>query len=277
MNIIGSELKSEQKPQPVGLEHLLTARQMASFVTDGYLHIENLVPDELNRLVDEEQRSGRVKQRGYWQNSQYMQQVFNLPQVKGIIQSLVGHYPVYDHSALHIVQPKHLKAQEWHADSIINTRKYGFDIQAFYFAHDAPDEMGPTLVLPGSHLRRVNTSSIGRYKNIVGQKRMVSKAGTMFFVHEGIWHCAQPNHTDDTRYVFKLRLRPGQEQRGLFNTEGYRDEEVSNIIYRGYEIWQGNEGRLDHVARAKLWRYVTGDDTIDVSFEGALSRMNILL
>ncbi|MBW7461952.1 hypothetical protein K0U00_48665, partial [Paenibacillus sepulcri] len=62
-----------------------------------------------------------------------------------------------------------------------------------------------------------------------------------------------------------------------FNTEGYRDEEVSNIIYRGYEIWQGNEGRLDHVARAKLWRYVTGDDTIDVSFEGALSRMNILL
>lgn len=198
-------------------EHLLTAGQMARFVTDGYLFVENLVPDELNKLVNGEQRSGSIPQYNYWNHSQHIQKVFDLPQVKGIIQSLVGQYPVYDHSALHIVKPRHLTAQEWHADSVINTRKYGFDIQAFYFAHDAPDEMGPTLVLPGSHLRRVNTSSIGRYKNIVGQKRMVSKAGSMFFVHEGIWHCAQPNHTGDTRYVFKLRLRPGQEQRGLFN------------------------------------------------------------
>lgn len=258
-------------------EHLLTAKQMAQFVTDGYLHFENLVPDELNKLVDEEQRSGKVAPRGYWENSKYIKQVFDLPQVKGIIQSLVGQYPVYDHSALHIVPPRHLKAQEWHVDSIINTRKYAFDIQAFYFAHDAPDEMGPTLVLPGSHLRRANNVSIGRYKNIVGQKRMVSKAGSMFFVHEGIWHCAQPNYTDETRYVFKLRLRPGQAQRGLFNTDGYRDQEVTDIIYGGYQPWQGNEARTDHVMRAQLWRYVTGDDKIDVSFEGALTRMNIPL
>jgi hypothetical protein len=88
-------------------------------------------------------------------------------------------------------------------------------------------------------------------------------------------HCAQPNYTDNTRYVFKLRLRPGQEQRGLFNTDGYRDPKVAQIIYRGYQKWQGNEGRTEHMNRAQLWRYVTGDDHVDVSFESALTRYNI--
>ncbi|KRE34290.1 phytanoyl-CoA dioxygenase family protein [Paenibacillus sp. Soil724D2] len=261
----------------IGKEHLLSAKQMAKFVTDGYLLVEDLVPQEWNELVDEEQRLENIPGHLYWNQSQYIQKVFALPQVKGIIQSLVGEYSIYDHSYLHVVKPQHSKAQEWHADSIIDTRDYGFDIQAFYFAHDAPEEMGPTLVLPGSHLRRVNTSSIGRYKNIKGQKKMVSRAGTMFFVHQGIWHCAQPNSTDKTRFVFKLRLRPGQQQRALFNTDGYRDPEVTAILDRGYEQWQGNEARFDHVMRAKLWRYVTGDDHIDVSFERSLTRMNITI
>ena len=104
---------------------------------------------------------------------------------------------------------------------------------------------------------------------------MAARAGSMFFVHEGIWHCAQPNYTDRMRYVFKLRLRPGQEQRELFNTDGYDSPETERIIYRGYEAWQGNEGRTDHIMRAQLWRYVTGDNNIDVSFEHALTRYEI--
>ena len=67
------------------------------------------------------------------------------------------------------------KAQNWHADSIIDLRPLAFDVQAFYFAHDTPKEMGPTLILPGSHLRKVNTESIGRYKNIVGQRQLERK------------------------------------------------------------------------------------------------------
>ncbi len=113
---------------------------------------------------------------------------------------------------------------------------------------------------------------------VYADERSLEGAGYQFWhqseaVHHGIWHCAQPNRTERTRYVFKLRLRPGQVQRGLLNTEGYDSEEVGAIIRRGYQRWQGNEARLDHVQRARLWRYVTGDDSIDVSFEGALTRM----
>lgn len=256
-------------------QHLLTASQMAYFVTDGYLQLDELVPPAYNEaiLADEKRMTNAGGQ--FWQRSEALRAAFELPQVKGAVQSFVGVSPVYDHSYLHIVGPHMLKAQVWHADSVIDVRPFAFDVQAFYFTHDAPAEMGPTLILPGSHLRKVNTNSIARYKNIVGQRQLVAKAGTIVFMHHGIWHCAQPNHTDQTRYVFKLRLRPGQQQRNLFNTEGYQDPEVTDIIERGYQAWQGNEARLEHIQRAKFWRYVTGDDTVDVSFEKSLTRMSI--
>lgn len=256
-------------------QHLLTASQMAHFVTYGYLQLDELVPPEHNEAVLEDEK--RMPDAGYhfWQRSEAVRAVFDLPQVKGVVQSFVGVDPAYDHSYLHIVGPRRLKAQEWHADSVIDTRPFAFDIQAFYFTHDAPAEMGPTLILPGSHLRRVNTSSIARYKNIVGQRQLAAKAGTIVFMHQAIWHCAQPNHTDQTRYVFKLRLHPRQQQRNLFNTEGYQDPEVTSIIERGYLPWQGNEARLEHIMRARFWRYVTGDDLVDVSFEKALTRMGL--
>src|SRR5699024_4799419 len=116
--------------------------------------------------------------------------------------------------------------------------------------------------------------SIGRYKNIKGQLQLTGKAGSIAFLHQAIWHCAQPNHTDKTRYMFKLRLRPGQERRGLFNTEGIRDAEVRRILGRSHP-WFGEQDRAENVQRAKLWRYVSGDDSMDTSFEGVLTRMHI--
>ncbi|RXZ76742.1 phytanoyl-CoA dioxygenase [Paenibacillaceae bacterium] len=256
-------------------QHLLSAEKMARFVTDGFLLLEDLVPQELNQAVYEAEQQNKGKGYLFWNETDVLREVFELPQVKGALQSLVGTNPVYDHSFLHVVAPKHLEGQSWHGDSVLDTRPFAFDVQAFYFTHDAPKEMGPTLVLPGSHLRKINTFSISRYKNIVGQRQLVAKAGSIAFMHHGIWHCAQPNFTDDTRYVFKLRLQPGEEQRGLFNTDGYNSPEVQRIIDGGYQPWQGNEGRLDHIERAKLWRYVSGDDKVDFSFERVLSRMGI--
>ena len=231
----------ETREQPafernVTREHLLTAAQMAQFVQDGFLMFDGFVPPELNAPVYADQQAGK----GHWQTSEAIRNVFEWAPVKGILQSLVGVSPVYDHSALHVVGPQKRDAQVWHADSIIDARPLAFDIQAMYFSHDAPKEMGPTLVLPGSHLRRTSNVSIARYKNIVGQKQLIGKAGTIAFLHHGIWHCAQPNFTDLTRYMFKLRLRTGEEQRGLFNTDGYDDPEVRRIVGAFKHNWQGD-------------------------------------
>jgi hypothetical protein len=260
----------------VEIKHLLTAQQMADFAVNGFLVLDQIVPEEYNRRALAEMREFTAGGYRYWFDSEVIRDIFDLPQVKGALQSFVGTNPVYDHSFLHVVKAKHLKGQTYHADSVIDTRPFGFDIQAFYFCHDAPKEMGPTLVLPGSHLRKVSNGSIGRHKNIIGQRQLESKAGTIAFLHHGIWHCAQPNFTDTTRYVFKLRLRPGQEQRSLFNTEGYDSPEVLDYVRKaGHHAWCGDESRVNQINIARFWRYLTGDNRVDASFEGALTRMGL--
>src|SRR5205085_2611347 len=79
--------------------------------------------------------------------------VVRLPQVQGIIRSLVGPDCLYDHHCPHRVSPGHLEGQIWHADAIIDVRQH-FDIQLFYYPHDTPREMGGTMFLPGSQFRR---------------------------------------------------------------------------------------------------------------------------
>jgi hypothetical protein len=264
---------------PVEKKHLLTAAQMAHFVTFGFVKVENLVPDELNQAVLEDERKWFQTKFDFWYLSENIRKVFEQPQVRGALQSLVGDAPIFDHSFIHYVRAQHHRAQNWHADSIIDARPFGFDVQAFYWTHDAPLEMGPTMVLPGSHLRNVNLNSIGRYKNFAGQEQLPIKAGTITFFHHGIWHCAQPNYTDTDRFVFKLRLRPNQEQVRLFNTDGYDSPEIRDFLQKAsipaFMPWQANFDRLDSVQRARLWRYVTGDPDIDVSFETTLSRMHL--
>jgi hypothetical protein len=124
--------------------------------------------------------------------------------------------------------------------------------------------MGGTMILPGSHLRRVNESDVARYQNFVGQKPSVCKAGTMVFVHHGMWHCAQPNLTDRTRYMFKLRLNPTVRQLRLWNTDDIDHGEVPGILSTDHK-WYGNEGRIEFVNRIRLWRFLTGNEKFDMS------------
>ena len=255
----------------VDKQYLLTAKQMAQFTLDGYILFDSFVPQALNERVYADQVAGK----GHWGMSDALHEVFEWEPVKGILQSLVGENPVYDHSALHVVGPQQHGAQIWHADSIIDARPFAFDIQAMYFSHDVPKETGPTLILPGSHLRRVSNASISRYKNMVGQKQLIGKAGTIAFLHQALWHGAQPNYTDKTRYMFKLRLRPGEEQRGLFNTDGYNSSEVRQVVGSFAHQWHGEMARAESVQRAKFWRYLCGDDSVDTAFEGVLNRMHL--
>jgi len=87
----------------VETKHLLTAEQMAHFVTDGFLLFDGLVPQEYNEAVYADELNWKGSGSSFWQSSDNIRAVFELPQVKGMIQSLVGVKPGYDHSFLHVV------------------------------------------------------------------------------------------------------------------------------------------------------------------------------
>ena len=253
----------------VDKQHLLNSKQMAQFVADGLLRFDELVPDELNRAACAEMEAGVLRGKAgvpmdeLWQDLA-IGQVIRLPAIQGMIDSLVGPGPLYDHHAVHTVNANHEHGQIWHADAIIDTRMH-FDVQFFYFAHDTPREMGGTMCLPGSPYRRVSESDIARYQNFLGQMPMVCKAGTVAVAHHGIWHCAQPNLTDNKRYMFKLRLNPTVRQKKLWNTDDIDDAEIPGLLNANHR-WYGNEVRLEAVNRIKMWRFLTGDDNFDLSY-----------
>ena len=207
--------------------------------------------------------------------------MLRMPQIEGIIQSLVGPDPLFDHQAVHVRQPNEDSAQGMHGDSIIDTRMH-FDIQLMYFPHDVPLEMGGTLVVPGSQYRRINEMDIARYQNFLGQVNMVCKAGTILVLHHGIWHCGRQNKTNQKRYMFKVRLNPRVRQLRLWNTDDLpanvgahkaiftRDtnkvEDVQTILGRTEPWFENATGRLEIINRIKMWRFLTGDEQFDVHY-----------
>jgi hypothetical protein len=141
--------------------------------------------------------------------------------------------------------------------------------------------MGGTLIVPGSHFRRINEMDIARYQNIVGQIQMVCKAGTLLVVHHGIWHCGRQNKSNQMRYMFKVRLNPTVRQLRLWNTDDLTSETMKNqTIFGGsekrddvqsilgqQEPWfEWGDGRLEIINRIRLWRFITGDNNFDVHY-----------
>ena len=266
--------------------HLLNSKQMAEFVARGFLRFDELVPTEINsrvmRDIDNDAIIGSPAGTPLSQcyRGTAIREMLDLPQFQGLIQSLVGEDPLFDHDAIHVREPNEGKAQGLHADSIIDLRRH-FDIQIMYFPHDVPLEMGGTLLLPGSHFRKVNEADIAAYQNMCGQIPMECSAGSILALHHGIWHCGRQNQTDRRRYMFKLRLNPAVRQLRLWNTddldEGYRDHQeifigrrgrgnVQDILSQREPWFEEASGRLEIVNRIKLWRFLTGDDSFDVHY-----------
>lgn len=271
----------------VGKEYLLNSKQMAFFVAKGYLRFDELIPDEINKAVMRDIDAGTVRSQpaGTPLSQCYpppsaVGEMIRLPQVQGIIHSLVGPDPLFDHQAVHVREPNEGAAQHLHGDSTIDVRMH-FDVQLMYFPHDVTPEMGGTLIVPGSHFRRINEMDIARYQNIVGQIQTVCKAGTLLVVHHGIWHCGRQNKSNQRRYMFKVRLNPTVRQRLLWNTDDLTDEtkrhqtifggakksdDVQSILGQQEPWFEWGDGRLEIINRIKLWRFITGDDNFDVHY-----------
>lgn len=262
---------------------LLTTREVASFVTHGYLRFDELVSPALCRAALAELAEGfhptplgapsNAPETGalgqpiddLWIDSPALGPVLRLPRLRGIIESLLGRHPRYDHHYAHVIPPRQRWSQPWHADAILDPRTGAFDIQLFFFFHDTPREAGGTMFLPGSHLRRVNEGDIARYQNFRGQVATVCRAGTVLVAHHGIWHCGQPNHSDQPRTMFKLRLGPAERQRLTWDTSDLLDPAVAQEL-RHTHPWTGGDARLEIVNRLRLWRALVDDPTFDVDY-----------
>jgi hypothetical protein len=292
-------------------ERLLTTRQMAHFAARGFLEFHALIPAELNAAFLDE--IGHTDDAGADIGAHYRRimrssaipvvpagtpledayppdsalgRIMALPEVAGIIASLVGRDCVFDHHFLHITFPpsltgRSMPAQHTHQDSTIDPRR-AFDIQLMYFPQEVTEEMGGTRFVPGSHLRIVSEAAISRYQNIAGQQHVVCPAGTLLVAHHGLWHGGGANRSAALRYMFKIRLCPTKSQRRLWDTsdldeprsqrpifwlgEPRNPEDVHTILTEPEPWFEADTGRLEYLNRIRLWRYLTGDENFDADY-----------
>lgn len=252
-------------------KQLLTSKQVAQFVAAGFLRFDGVVPEQVNKAAMAELeagldtvQAGTRLDRAYPSDSA-VSQILGLPEVAGAITSLVGPDPLVDHHAIHIRQPNQDRAQHLHADAVIDTRT-AFDIQVMYYPHQVTEGMGGTLVVPGSHLRQINESDIGRYQNLRGQLPLSCPAGTVLALHHGIWHCGRRNRSGRVRYMFKIRLNPTVRQERLWDTSDLDDPEVARILSQRFDWYENATGRLEITNRSRLWRHLSGDESYDAGY-----------
>jgi len=291
----------------------LNSKQMAEFAARGFLRFDSIVPKKLNDKFLKEvghvpldevnnpiEHYGKVMTSSAipvlrpgsllcdaYPKTSAIYDILNLPSVEGAIASLVGNKPIFDHHFLHITFPPKFyegnqqKSQHYHQDSTIDPRQ-AFDVQMMYYPHDVTVDMGGTRFLPGSHLRIVSEAAIGRYQNIVGQQRMVCPAGTLLFLHMGIWHGGGLNMSDQMRYMFKIRMNPGERQMRLWDTSDLGNEhyeqrpifwtgtdpgnEIHQTLMKPEPWFEADTGRLEMMNRVRFWRYLLGDNNFDVDY-----------
>jgi hypothetical protein len=253
-------------------KHLLTSVQMARFVAHGSHRIDGVVPTEMNAEAIDVLRAG-IPAVPYgtplaetFANGSFAQRLVQLPEVAGAIHSLVGPDPLVDHHAVHIRKAHEGEAQNLHGDAIIDVRPDAFDVQLMYYPQEVTLEMGGTLSVPGSHLRRTNESDTGRYQNLLGQTRLVCPAGTVVFLHHGIWHGGRRNDSDVDRYMFKIRFNPTVRQLRLWNTDDLYDPAVAAELGTRFPWYENATGRLEIYNRVLLWRALIGDDSYDPDY-----------
>lgn len=277
------------EPDP---SELLTTAEMARFTALGYLVFEGVVPDEVNRAALElfaqtgaadtaraKPTSGTPLDELYPDPSP-IGAMLRLPRVQGILRSLLGPGPVYDHDWVHVRAADDLSEQTLHQDAIIDTGP-AFDVQLFWFPHEVAPGEGGTGIVPGSHLRVVNEADIARYQNLLGQRDISGPAGTVAVFHQGLWHRGRANRGPRPRIMYKLRLNPMVPQvrhwdlSDLDQVHNGPDDHVfatfgtdtAAAMFRRPAPWhEAATSRLETVNRSQLWRYLTGDERFDADW-----------
>lgn len=248
---------------------LISSKNMAHFVASGYLKFENMIPKDLCEACVEEMHHHKgflavgTPFEKTWPKGTALGDVFRLPTVQGLIHSLVGPDPLYDHHHPHLVNANQMKGPDMHQDSVIDFRNNYFDIQLSFFPVDTSNKMGGTFLVPGTQFRNVRTGEINIYHHMVGKIWATCPAGTIYVWNTKVWHGARSNHTDKDRFMYKLRLNPTQPQVRHFDTSDLDDPKINQILNTKHG-WEGNEYRYELMQRVRLWRFVSNQPDYDL-------------
>ena len=255
-------------PDSLGLDHLLSDEEIAHFVTRGYHLID------MSDLTDVHERSREYLEEfimrdnhphgGSVPNDMFLP-IWRDPRAVGAAKSLLGH----DCAIPTPGGRMHCHCNPPGKDSVWNHRDSGSTPEdlyrtryliCFYFPHDVPAEMGPTLVYPETHLRGGSVNWMKHYMNIKGQVPLICKAGLFAITSCNAFHGAAGNRSDKYRYMIKGHYgRRSDPTEPTWNHDPAHDEQVREILSHDQPMpaSAGEHVKL-RAARRRMWDYMSG-------------------
>ncbi len=167
----------------------LTDQQVLDFCYQGFLKLEAVVPDEVNRRTVEFCNQSTLSEPNLILDEDWFDQhVIKNELAAGAVRCLLG-----KNFQLPFIMANHRNrgpspVQIWHRDGgSIYTRKLDY-LQVFYYPENTTKEMGPTEVVPGSHFAQHKATYMQHMRGISTAVSTAAPAGTIFITAYPIWH-----------------------------------------------------------------------------------------
>lgn len=204
----------------------LTDSQVLEFCKRGYLMLEGVVGDDVNRRIVEYLETGDKEPSDILRQDWFLNGVILQRDAAGAVRSLLGRgfgLPVLvSNHRVTCPSPR----QFWHRDGNSPHGPALNYLQVFYYPQDVPRELGPTEVLPGSHflytMGQLPQNYMGHYGGIRGSVYTTAPAGTIFVTVYSIWHRRSEATGSGVRNNLKYNyFRTAAPRRDWIREEGF--------------------------------------------------------
>ena len=194
--------------RPYDCPPTLTDLGVLDFCKKGFLLLDGVVPDEINRrtlaYLDERKYPHAHEPTEILDEDWFMENVICNPAAAGAVRSLLGKdfgLPILVSN--HRVECPSPMTGGWHRDGGALFEHALRMLQVFYYPQDTPVELGPTELLPGSHFIYAPASRMGHYGSIRGGVAASSRAGSIFITAYPIWHRRSGSTATGVRHMLK--------------------------------------------------------------------------
>jgi hypothetical protein len=242
-------------------EHLLTDDEVISFIIRGYHVVTPAFAPGFNEAIYTElEQLTENPGDAILDRVPKLHEVYDHPEVRGALVSLLGEdVRMNGHRHCHVNRPG-TPSQSWHQDGTNQRHHHLHTVLAMYYPQEVTPDLGPTVLMPGTHFRNAPTDRMATYANFREQVVLTVPAGTVAITHYDIWHAASANCGDRTRYMLKfLFSRAGESPSPSWR----HDPERAAVLLRRFTFEKACQcSQSDHYKerglRFEMWNHMLG-------------------
>ena len=139
---------------------------------------------------------------------------------------------------------------------------------AMYYPQDVASNMGPTVVLPGTHMLKAMPDRMASQGNFKDQYTATVDAGSVVILHYDVWHAGSANTSETVRYMLKfLFQRANLPDVPSWNHDSANDTNIRQRLESEspMALQRSLNAKQRHM-RLRMWNYLSGAETLDMAY-----------